>query len=417
MLSEWISWAVTALIWVLLGMTLWQWVRHIRLLDRMGRLARFFGPRPALPLLSMAAVAGIAILSRVLLAVLSMALYPDQSLASMWSRWDAHHYLWIAENGYTADQSLGDGWLYIVFYPLFPWLTTLLGGSFAAAEAVSWLSLVGVCLLLHQWGAMEGRRQDGWWFAAFLLTFPVGVFLGLPYTESLFLLTSGGCLWALRRHRWLAAGLCGLAAALTRNLGLLLTVPYLVEWLLAHGLVGAGWRRSWRGNASLWSCRVRTALPGFLIFAGMGVYLAVNYVVYGDPLKFLEIQKMHWSQSLGTLTNTFRYTWNGALAGDAWSYYLWIPQLLWMTGSLLALPAAMRKLRPAEGAYTAAYVIAAMSPTWLLSYPRYLMGMVTLYPLLAKLLPKRWMRVLWCVVMGVWMVFQALAFARGAPVL
>ena len=162
MLSEWISWAVTALIWVLLGMTLWQWVRHIRLLDRMGRLARFFGPRPALPLLSMAAVAGIAILSRVLLAVLSMALYPDQSLASMWSRWDAHHYLWIAENGYTADQSLGDGWLYIVFYPLFPWLTTLLGGSFAAAEAVSWLSLVGVCLLLHQWGVWKGGgKTDG----------------------------------------------------------------------------------------------------------------------------------------------------------------------------------------------------------------------------------------------------------------
>src|SRR5215213_8855841 len=55
------------------------------------------------------------------LAVLSVGTLFDQKEAweTLWTRWDANHYLGLAKNGYVAK---GEGRFSIVFYPLFPWL-------------------------------------------------------------------------------------------------------------------------------------------------------------------------------------------------------------------------------------------------------------------------------------------------------
>lgn len=426
--------ALSACVWIVLAVSAFLWcVRMLRyeaespiaprmaILEKFKDTSRFYSVRrirtAPVSWKTLAFVVGAALLSRLIVYLVVRVVFPVSDLEICWAGWDAHHYLWIAENGYTADQSLGDGWLYIVFYPLFPFLAGLAGNVFTGAVAVSCLSLCGACTVMYRMALEDGSREEAWWAVMMLLTFPTGIFLGIPYTESLFLLTSSACLWCLRRHRWMIAGIWGMAAALTRNLGLLLTVPYLVEWLLAHHLVGHGWRAGWPEWRTAWKIRIRTALPGFLIFLGMGIYLGINYAVYGDPLKFMEIQKMHWSQELGTVANTFRYTFENASDTGNWGMLLWRPQLMWMTLSMAAMPFAVRKLRPAEGAYTVAYLAAAMSPTWLLSYPRYLMGMATLYPFLVKLFPKRWMRIVWCVVMGVWMLIQAVLFTEGKPIL
>jgi hypothetical protein len=53
------------------------------------------------------------------LAVLSVGTLFDQyeSWRTLWNRWDATHYLSLAENGYTDT---GEGRFSIVFYPLYP---------------------------------------------------------------------------------------------------------------------------------------------------------------------------------------------------------------------------------------------------------------------------------------------------------
>src|SRR5881397_702709 len=38
---------------------------------------------------------------------------------TIWNRWDATHYIDLAQNGY---QTTGDAKYWIIFYPLFPWL-------------------------------------------------------------------------------------------------------------------------------------------------------------------------------------------------------------------------------------------------------------------------------------------------------
>src|SRR3954451_21058571 len=56
-----------------------------------------------------------------ILAVVGIGVLFDQydKWATLWNRWDATHYLNLAENGYVAK---GDGRTSIVFYPLSPWL-------------------------------------------------------------------------------------------------------------------------------------------------------------------------------------------------------------------------------------------------------------------------------------------------------
>src|SRR4051812_1221626 len=54
-------------------------------------------------------------------AVLSIGTLFDQkeTWETLWSRWDATHYLNLAKDGYVAK---GPGRFSIVFYPLYPWL-------------------------------------------------------------------------------------------------------------------------------------------------------------------------------------------------------------------------------------------------------------------------------------------------------
>ena len=74
------------------------------------------------------------------LAALGIQTLFDQkeNWATLWTRWDASHYLSLAKDGYTGT---GDGRFSIVFYPLYPWLVRAVAfvcrSYFAAALLVS----------------------------------------------------------------------------------------------------------------------------------------------------------------------------------------------------------------------------------------------------------------------------------------
>ena len=91
--------------------------------------------------------------------------------------------------------------------------------------------------------------------------------------------------YALRLRRWWVAGLCGMAAALTRQIGLLLVVPFLVEYLET---------RQEREST------LRRALPlmaGALIPAGILVFIAYQQIALGDGLLFVRAQQA-WGRTL-----------------------------------------------------------------------------------------------------------------------
>lgn len=385
-------------------------------------------PEPALPVPGPAPRGQVwrtaalwAIGSRVFLVAFGWAcvrlLGLETALADIWNRWDAPHYVDIIRYGYTADQSRGDLWLFIVFYPLYPlvsWLVKpLFGGSaLVAAMAVSWVSLVGACVGLYRLAEEDGGPEQGWRAVRLLLLMPAAVFLGAPYTESLFLLLSVFCLWCIRRGRWAWAGSLGFLAALTRNMGVLLAVPFAVELLakqdaLRHPgrvFTRAFWRSA--GPALPWVLGMPLGLVG---------YLLLNWHVYGDPFVFLQIQDAHWGQHMQPFWQTVRTTWDNLLTevNGQTNAFLWIPQMAGMAAALALLPVLVRRLRPAEGAYLVVYLIVALSPSWLLSFHRYWMGAAPVMLALASLTRRAWADVLVSSLLGALMLYLAYGYLTG----
>jgi Gpi18-like mannosyltransferase len=142
---------------------------------------------------------------------------------SIWERWDATHYVHLAEHGYAGA---GKDRVLLAFFPLYPWLVrtaaVVLRDPLLAAFFVSAAASIAAALLLRTLAALDERpavaRSAVWFFAIF----PTAYFLHIPYTESLFLALTLGCVLAVRSDHWMLAGLLGGCASLTRINGMLL---------------------------------------------------------------------------------------------------------------------------------------------------------------------------------------------------
>ncbi len=66
---------------------------------------------------------------------------------------------------------------------------------------------------------------------AFLMFSPVSFYFSSAYTESIFLVLAVGAFYAARTDRWLIACLCGMCLSATRNLGVIIALPLLVEFV------------------------------------------------------------------------------------------------------------------------------------------------------------------------------------------
>ena len=157
-----------------------------------------------------------------------LVLYPGTGAhwaLDIWKKWDAWHYVNLAELGYSGYMEDGKH-LFLVFFPLYPWLVRLVsavtGNTMAAGLLVSSVCYAAGCVYLYKLAAWELGREAARRTVLFLSVFPYAFFFGGVMTEGLFLLTTAASLWHIRRHRWWRAGLWGALAAMTRMHGLLL---------------------------------------------------------------------------------------------------------------------------------------------------------------------------------------------------
>jgi len=152
-------------------------------------------------------------------------------LLGVWQRFDSIWYTKIAMQGYSQ----GDGTT--VFFPLYPLLTRIVGkvlwgnyllGGIVVSNAAYFLALV----YLHKLTQLELDSEAAARTVVYLSVFPTAFFFLGVYTESLFLLFAVAAFYHARKGNWLAASMAGLLAALTKQLGLLLLLPLLYEYLL-----------------------------------------------------------------------------------------------------------------------------------------------------------------------------------------
>lgn len=325
------------------------------------------------------------------LGALSFQAYTDQRIGSwrgwleIWNRWDAPHYLDLAQYGYQPSGEIG---LFLVFYPLFPWLTRafglLTGDMLVGAFIVSTVASLVVGVLLQRLVALDEplsvARQSVW----FLLIFPTSYFLHIGYTESLFMALMLSCFLAARRDRWLLAGVLGGLACLTRINGLILIPALMVEALLRYRATRR-WQWQW--------------LAIGLVGLGFVGYLVLNYVVTGDPLRFLTIQHEHWYKSL---------TWpwvgiHGTLRSivdrpPSEAHMLGVQEFIFIVLGLVCTLLSWMWLRPSYSVWMTGNWLLFTSTSFIMSVPRYTLTLFPIYILFAYAAEDR----RWSAVITVW---------------
>jgi hypothetical protein len=205
-------------------------------------------------------------------------------------QWDGRWFLGIAGSGYSYDPHQMSS---VNFLPLYPMLMRAVSWVVHNEALAGYIVSNGFCLaaaaLLWKFTRELDDREavaDG--AVLFFLLGPVAVFFSSLYSESAFIFFALASLWAARRQRWLLAGLCGVGAALSRSVGVLLVLPLFVEFVRAHGQPAA-----WRGG-STWGWLLCCGLPA-LATAGYVAYLGWRF---GDPMAYVVSQR-HGGHNFG----------------------------------------------------------------------------------------------------------------------
>jgi hypothetical protein len=220
-------------------------------------------------------------------------------LSIRWATWDAQHYLSIARDGYVAGEVSS------AFWPLWPGVirgvskvtgAPELPAALVAANLLAIAAAVGLWqLACHRASGDEAEaRRIATWTVVLLLAFPSAFFLGLPYSEALFLALSVGLFLALDRDRYAWAALAAFALPLTRPVGLFILLP-----LACHVLQER--RRAARaaGNGPTWR---RSATLLLAPIAGTAAYFLVHLLATGEVFGAFGVRGVFASgQSLGRL--------------------------------------------------------------------------------------------------------------------
>lgn len=299
---------------------------------------------------------------------------------AVWTRWDAPHYLDLIRSWYTDE---GEQGLFIVFFPMYPMVCRglcLLTGMEAsvAAYLVSNLAFYFSGVLMYRLSEESGTGADAGKVTALMMLSPLTLFCSVPYTESLFLLTSVFAVLMARRGRFLPSVTAGALCAFTRLCGLAIAIPIFYEMLR---------RQPVRGLRPV----LRSVTAVLPVALGLIAYLFLNYKVTGDPLRFMVHQSEHWGQRFGSLGNTLRYTFSNAAQwpDPGIRYGTWIPQAIALVTALAVMGLAVFRSHPGDSAFALVCFYVSAVPTWLLSGPRYLSAIYAFYPMEATLLRRR----------------------------
>lgn len=265
-----------------------------------------------------------------------------------WTQYDAWHYLGLAEQGYSGYLEDGKP-LFVVFFPLYPWLIRLLHLAILdwalCGFLISGTSFVAACVVLSRLVTEEFGHRTARLSLAFLSAYPFAFFFASLHTEGLFLLLSLSCFYYIRKHKYPLAGLFGALAALTRMQGVLLAAVAFAEYCTTghpiQKLKGRQWRALWQ---DLWGKLFWMAVMGL----GTLTYLGLNYTVTGNPFQFTIYQQERWRQGSDFFLSSLSKLWHGMLHTPAGYEFVpwttWGPQLVLFVFCLIVLLYAVRRM-------------------------------------------------------------------------
>jgi hypothetical protein len=245
--------------------------------------------------------------------------------------WDAGWFVRVATEGYAHGysyddhgQMVGNG---LAFFPLYPLMIRAAAATGlspqTAALLVSWLAGAAAAVLLHLLGTSLYSRRVGFALVVLACAQPMSVVLSMGYSEGPFLALVAGMLLAAHRRAWPAAGVLGLAAALTRPTGAAAAVALAVAALgtlrgsskAASPLspTQAGMPRIC-GRTERWQALTASAVA----LAGVPAYLLWVALRVGDWNAWFTIQTAGWGSSFDYGSSVIKFAVDSLHGGTDW---------------------------------------------------------------------------------------------------
>lgn len=326
---------------------------------------------------------------------------PLSTVMYMFDKWDAPHYVEIAKNWYV---NTGDAANLIVFFPFYPILIRLFTFDFNYAN-LSALIISNVCslfafLYLYKITKLEFNNTVAAKAVIFLSIFPIAYFLSVPYTEGLFFALVIASIYYARLGKWQSSGIIGLLATLTRIGGFLLLPVLFVEYF--HQI---GWKLRKIDSKVLWI---------FLTLVGFLIYLGINYQVTGNPFSFLTVEATHWFNRLDPksgLDGAWGWAKNAAYPANV---TMGIAPLAFAVFGLISVGASFwRRMRPVYITYMVFSWALAVSTSWWISVPRYIMAMFPMFMLFGLITRNILVNIAIAVLSISLLIYFTIFFARG----
>lgn len=289
---------------------------------------------------------------------------PDTGALDMWRRWDAHHFLTIAEFGYTAPESDAHAAAFFPAFPLAVRAVMLVGPSpVAAGLLVAALASIVAGYFLFKLAESELGTGAARRALLYMTVFPTAVFLIAPYSESLFLAGAIAAFYFARRGSWHLVGIPAAVAMGARAAGLFLLFGLAFEFLRQRDF-----SRIRLANAAL------SLALGLLPLLAYGAFLSQ---AMGDALQFLTHQEQGWGRSYVGPISSFMNTWNtweGSSYPTNW-LLAWRVEILAAALGVAAVVWALAKREWGYAAFMGSMLLALITSTWYYSIPRMLLSM------------------------------------------
>ncbi|MFG2036792.1 hypothetical protein [Dactylosporangium sp. NPDC048998] len=305
---------------------------------------------------------GLYALSRLLQLAILWWMSPDDKIRDRLLAWDGGHFVRVADEGYPTGYSFdADGNLTgngLAFFPGYPMLVRLVHyvtrlDYGTAAITVSWLAGGAAAVLLC---ALLTRLYDervGLVFTALFCVQPMSMALSMGYSEALFTALVAGMLLLAHRGAWLAAGLLGLGAGLTRPTGAAAAIALAVAAGIAvyRARAGANDRpdvdpdpdgdgdgraaAGTGGRTPIW----KPLLGAAIALAGVPAYLLWVGLRVGDLGAWFDIQTAGWGTTFDYGSSSLQFVRDALHGGDGWIQV----SIAWMLiGTVILAVAALR---------------------------------------------------------------------------
>lgn len=287
-----------------------------------------------------------------------------------WNRWDAPHYLYLAQNWYT---NVGDERNFIVFFPLYPLLlkpliALNLNPVFLGILISTTLFIAGI-YLFYKLVSLEYSEKIAERAVIALSIFPTTYFFNSPYTESLFLFVFSAAMLAAARNKWGLAGVFGGLGVITRPFGILILPALFTEWFF-------------KKNGRKWYQLIFITLPSVI---SAGFYLLINNSVFGTPFAFKQILLGNWQKHPVLPNEGIMSSWKIALSSGEPNFVIMVGwaeafaiSLMW-----ILIPFTFKFLKKSWAVYYMLSVVLFSSTSFVLSTPRYVLSVPVVFVLIA----------------------------------